>query len=148
MGRHVLLTHLHELLGSARSARLWWPSVALFPETVGVGRAVSHVLALVDEGRRVVLPSADGHWWLTRVLSIRVSVGGRHVLFAGVVAGEPLVGVGIRLDGLGSTVALNSVLIKPRFFCEKKIRINLRQLGGRHRRTRCTSWRLCSSPRK
>jgi len=109
LGRHVLLTHLHELLGSAGSARLWWPSVALFPEAMGVGRAVSHVLALVDEGGGVVLSSADGHGLLARVLSISVPVRGRQLPVSSVVAGEPLVRVGLRLDGLGSAIALNYV---------------------------------------
>jgi hypothetical protein len=80
---------------------------------VGVGRAVGHVLGLVDEGRRVVLSSTDGHWWLARVLSIGLPVGGCQFSLSAVVAGEPLVGVGIRLDGLGSAIALNNVLDEP-----------------------------------
>lgn len=143
---HVALAHLHELLGSAGSAWLWGPGVALLPEAVRVGRAVVHLLALVDEGRGVILSSTDGDGLLPGVSLEGLPVRGGEVGAASsrcAVAGEPLVGVRLRLDWLGSAIALKYPLLEL-------IKINeyLRQLGGRHRRTPCTSWRPCSAPRK
>lgn len=110
---HVALAHLHELLGSAGSAWLWWPGVALLPEAVRVGRAVVHLLAFVDEGRGVILSSTDGDGLLPGVSLEGLPIRGGEVAAVSVtVAGEPFVGVRLGLDWLGSAIALKIPLLE------------------------------------